>query len=495
MSLSSVTMISPDVPHYTTDTFPVQVVIVFKTGAQNIQSIQLTPTSNPSGLNVFGTITIINQTLEDKTLTVNATYTQSNAKEDSYYLYIKITGTFATYTYGSNTLILYDPPKLSLSPTSGNVPGTVVTITATASSSIDFNLTRITALYYVDPVTQAINDIFSQLATAPSSSTTWAFIAIAFDPPEVTTPAVVATVNGVNLLAGLFEILGMKDYMFTLDPVAGLEGSQVTITNSGAGADTLDLLTINNLQLAIFNPNLNDFSLVSVTTINFQSSTEIIFTVPTIPAIAGLTYPYSSYVIMNSTTPTPGVYYNAGLYEIVFNYPTVICFKENTKILCLKEDKEIDINVQDLKSGDLVKTLKNGYLPINVVGKDICYNPKNLNRIKNRLYKLSKNKYPELKEDIVLTGCHSILVDNISEDKYSEIIKNMGQIYITDDKYRLPTFLDERSEIYTDEYGDIAVYHIALGNDERRNYGIYANGLLVETCFISRIKNQMIVIS
>jgi hypothetical protein len=172
-----------------------------------------------------------------------------------------------------------------------------------------------------------------------------------------------------------------------------------------------------------------------------------------------------------------------------------ICFKENTKISCLKNNQEIDIFIQNLKKGDLVKTIKNGYLPVSVVGKSNCYNPKNLNRIKSRLYKLSKDKYPELTEDLVVTGCHSVLVDYISSDKKEQIESEMGKLYVTDNKYRMPAFLDERSDIYTEEYGDLDVYHVALGDDENINYGIYANGLLVESCFIPRVKNEMIVIS
>ena len=47
--------------------------------------------------------------------------------------------------------------------------------------------------------------------------------------------------------------------------------------------------------------------------------------------------------------------------------------------------------------------------------------------------------------------------------------------------------MDENSEVYTDECGELDVYHVALGDDKNRNYGIYANGLLVESCFIKRI--------
>jgi hypothetical protein len=42
--------------------------------------------------------------------------------------------------------------------------------------------------------------------------------------------------------------------------------------------------------------------------------------------------------------------------------------------------------------------------------------------------------------------------------------------------------LDERAMPYLEE-GSFTIWHIALDNDNKyMNYGIYANGLLVETC-------------
>jgi hypothetical protein len=184
---------------------------------------------------------------------------------------------------------------------------------------------------------------------------------------------------------------------------------------------------------------------------------------------------------------------NITVFEVV-DPPTPICFKEDTKISCLQDNNETDIFIQNLKSGDLVKTYKHGYLPVNVVGRNICYNPKNAQRLKSRLFKLKKEKYPSLKEDLIVTGCHSILESTISQSKGEELMEVNKRIYTTDELIRLPAYLDDRSDPYLDEYGDINVYHVALGNDESRNYGIYANGLLVESCFIPRIKNEMTVL-
>lgn len=141
----------------------------------------------------------------------------------------------------------------------------------------------------------------------------------------------------------------------------------------------------------------------------------------------------------------------------------------------------------------MVKTLHNGFVPIKIVGKSTVYNSGNDERIKDRLYKLSKSKYSELNDDLYLTGCHSILVDFITAAQRSKIENILGDVYVTDGKYRLLTCVDEKAEPHKKE-GTFDIYHLALESEENnRNYGIYANGLLVESCFERRIQTQMLI--
>ena len=59
---------------------------------------------------------------------------------------------------------------------------------------------------------------------------------------------------------------------------------------------------------------------------------------------------------------------------------------------------------------------------------------------------------------------------------------DFGTIHITDDKPHLRAYLDEKAKVY-DVPGNYMVYHLALANENYKgNYGIYANGLLVESC-------------
>ena len=173
--------------------------------------------------------------------------------------------------------------------------------------------------------------------------------------------------------------------------------------------------------------------------------------------------------------------------------PPIVCFKECSKILTDTGYKPIET----LRKGDLVKTFKHGFKPIDMIGKKIIYNPSEKDRIKDQLYQCSQDKYPEIFEPLVITGSHSILIDNIVTHKQIEQIKEVaGNTYFTDDKLRLPACVDERASIYEFK-GDFTIYHIALENtDYYMNYGIYANGLLVETCskrYLKELSNMELI--
>jgi len=159
------------------------------------------------------------------------------------------------------------------------------------------------------------------------------------------------------------------------------------------------------------------------------------------------------------------------------------CFKEGTKILT----NNGYVPVQDLKEGDLIQTLKHGFKPIHLVGKaPFVHNIGH--RATDRLYKCCKDQYPEIFEDLIITGLHSILVNSFKEDEKEQVTKLFGKIFVTDNKYRLPVLLDNRASIYENE-GMHTIYHIALEHEnECINYGIYANGLLVESSSIKELK-------
>ena len=204
---------------------------------------------------------------------------------------------------------------------------------------------------------------------------------------------------------------------------------------------------------------------------------------------------YTSWRIASNSTGTSlqnvvytngSVLNNDGYYYV---YPSAPCFLEGTKILCQIDGIEKYVHVEQLKKGTLVKTSLDGYKPVVLVGKGIIQNPDNDERTENRLYKCSTSKYPQLKDDLYITGCHSILEFPITEKQKEDTIKHLGKMFVTDKKYRLMACVDERAEPWNSK-GEYTIWHFALEHsDERMNYGVYANGgLLVETCSIKFLK-------
>ena len=172
--------------------------------------------------------------------------------------------------------------------------------------------------------------------------------------------------------------------------------------------------------------------------------------------------------------------------------PPFVCFKEGSKILTDLGYRPI----QELRKGDRIKTHLHGFIPIDMIGARDIYHPCSKERIKDQLYVCSHDKYPDIFEDLVITGCHSILIDEFKDGEREKSHEVNGDIFITDDKYRLPACVDERTRIYEKE-GVYTIYHIALENSNYyENYGIYANGLLVETCsrrYLKELSNMTLL--
>jgi DNA-binding beta-propeller fold protein YncE len=203
--------------------------------------------------------------------------------------------------------------------------------------------------------------------------------------------------------------------------------------------------------------------------------------------ISGLDSPYKLIIKGNYIHVAEMNANRVGRYIVSASVP---CFKKDTKILTHKGYRLI----QDLKKGDLVKTLKNGYKQIDIIYTTKMYHPSLPERTKEQLYKCSQSEYPDLFEPLVITGNHSILVDEFSnEEQRQKTIEMLGKVYVTDTKYRLPACVDPRASVYETE-GIYNVYHLALENNiSYMNYAIYANGLLVETCS-KKILNEFLKI-
>jgi hypothetical protein len=189
----------------------------------------------------------------------------------------------------------------------------------------------------------------------------------------------------------------------------------------------------------------------------------------------------------NSDTPYFNIYGNNILRGLDLTNNITInqisdpsCFNEGTKILCLNKNLEEEyIPIENLRKGDLVKSYKHGYRKIDLIGKNPMIN--NPDKINECMYKMEKTEENGLIEDLIVTGGHSILVDDLRNYK-DENDKKFGGTQIIDDKYLLLSSVSndfkklENNNLYT-------YYHFILennGNDDER-FGVWANGILTET--------------
>lgn len=183
-----------------------------------------------------------------------------------------------------------------------------------------------------------------------------------------------------------------------------------------------------------------------------------------------------------------------GIYQYyLYPYdPSVPCFLEGTTVLCQVDGIDTYLPIEKIVPGTLVKTSRDGYKKVELIGSRKLHNSDDDERIENRLYKCSPSQYPELTTDLYITGYHSILVDKITDEQREKILSSeFGKVCVTDKKYRLMAYLDDRADPWKCE-GEYTIWHLALENpDVRMNYGIYVNGtLLVETCSINFLKNH-----
>jgi len=153
-----------------------------------------------------------------------------------------------------------------------------------------------------------------------------------------------------------------------------------------------------------------------------------------------------------------------------------VCFNEGTKILCLKNGEEQYVAVEKLCEGDEVKTMNHGYKKI----ADMRKGTYKLNGLMDMgMYKMKKQG--NMIADLEMSGLHSVLVD-ANDAKYADDIKrqrglNNKKFYI-DGKFRLRA--NESHEFQQMEQKEYTIYSFAL-EEQQEQYGIWANGVLVET--------------
>jgi len=177
-----------------------------------------------------------------------------------------------------------------------------------------------------------------------------------------------------------------------------------------------------------------------------------------------------------------------GIPQYVPSYPGPVCFCEGTKILCytqiensliciLKEEYRL---VQHLKIGDLVKSYLHGYRKVSKKLKGSFVNNPKDEGVANCMYRMKKTKDNGLIEDLTLTRNHGVLVEKLTKNEEEKLDKNNLPIIdgllsiITADSDKFEKVLDTNVYKY---------YHFSLNGDgdNDRRFGVWANGLLVET--------------
>jgi hypothetical protein len=156
------------------------------------------------------------------------------------------------------------------------------------------------------------------------------------------------------------------------------------------------------------------------------------------------------------------------------------CFLADSKVLT---DKGL-IPIQLLKKGDLVQTLNDGLLPVKFVGMRSFFNKLTEERINAHLYKLNKIAFPELLEDLFITGGHPLLVDekDLDEETKKKLLDMSDDSpIITESKYRVFAMIHPKAELWNDEK-EHDIFDIVLENeDPKKNIGIWVNGILTES--------------
>ena len=178
----------------------------------------------------------------------------------------------------------------------------------------------------------------------------------------------------------------------------------------------------------------------------------------------------------------PAISSEANAYDLQLDV-TATCFLSGTKILT---DKGY-LKIEDLKKGDLVKTYKNGLKKISIIGNNEIYHYANKERIKDQLYKYENEEFG----DLIITGGHSVLVNELKREEKEKSEKYFGlKIPKVDGLLLLLACVDERASVY-ETAGKYTIFHLVLENEkEEEAYGIYANGILVESCSEKYMKEQ-----
>ena len=178
------------------------------------------------------------------------------------------------------------------------------------------------------------------------------------------------------------------------------------------------------------------------------------------------------------------------------------CFAEGTKIMVLDPTTKISkyVRVETLRPGHQVVTYKHGPVKILSILSNINIPLKcdTHSSVRNSckllanasLYMLRPEDHPELKEPLYLTGGHSLLKVYLTKEEKRDMatIDWPSHFYKVDGLWKL---LSQFNKWSVPVERRTKVYNLILEqsdmNDRFKNYGIYANGMLIESCNLEHL--------
>ena len=177
------------------------------------------------------------------------------------------------------------------------------------------------------------------------------------------------------------------------------------------------------------------------------------------------------------------------------------CFLEGTKILCKVNGVEQYVAIETIRPRTLVKTEQGRFVPVDKIGSITVQNsgvavpltraqipsaqsnePRTVRPASvssnTTLYVCSKANYPELTEDLTLTGFQNILASQVSDQQVRDIIQVAGRITLMNKKHCLPACADSRATVVATQ-GSHTCWNFSLIGGSHTKHGVYANGLSV----------------
>ena len=269
--------------------------------------------------------------------------------------------------------------------------------------------------------------------------------------------------------------------LFTLDQLLtrGVTVAQLL----AAGTTITDLLaanvTVSNIVNGLLLNNVSIYNIYTIIATNSIPKDNILITLlinhTSLASI--LTYgEYSASELLLKFTKTDLLalgYSTADLVVAGIPVTDPSCFNTGTSILCISDNgEEINVKVEDLKVGMSVKSYLHGSRKILILCKGSFKN--DIFVIRNCMFKMKET-------GLMITGGHAILVDELTASEEKDTMEKWDIKHI-DDKVLLMAGYSDKFDKQMDDL-EYTYYHFCLENDgdELMRYGVYAEGVLVET--------------